>query len=139
MIFISGPQIAEFVSYSLNIWIRDDTSVGIGWLDDDGKLIAAACFHDIDGYRRSANLSFVVSQPAKFGRAAVKKMADIAFNEFKFNRVTMIARADNHRSLRAIKFTGAKQEGILRSADHDGCNMLVFGLLSEECKWTPQT
>lgn len=136
--FVKGINLALYVGEKLKIGVDPKASIGFGWIDEDQKLICALAVTGWDGYRQSAFLSVVNEQPKKVTRGMFRKHADILFNELKLRRVTIVVRLDNRRSRRVTEFFGAKPEGILRAADPDGEDSILYGLLREECPWIPQ-
>lgn len=59
---------------------------------------------------------------------------DYPFNQVGLRRVTALARVSNTRSIRLARHLGFTLEGRLRRAA-DNEDVLVFGLLREECRW----
>ena len=50
-------------------------------------------------------------------------------------RVTGLVHDNNHDARRFDEHLGFKQEGVLRKAAPDGDDMIVYGMLREECRW----
>lgn len=63
---------------------------------------------------------------------------DYPFNQVGLRRVSALARASNLRSIRLAQHLGFTLEGRLRRAAGSE-DILLFGLLREECRWTAPT
>lgn len=60
------------------------------------------------------------------------------FNQLNCSRVTAPIRATNKASIQCVKALGFQHEGTLRKAGRGGEDILVYGMLREECRWIPQ-
>ena len=60
------------------------------------------------------------------------------FLQLKCARVTAPVRASNVRCRRAVEALGFRLEGMLRKALPFGEDMLLYGMLAEECRWLPE-
>ena len=57
------------------------------------------------------------------------------FEQLRCTRVTAPVLAGNLRCLRAVEALGFELEGRLRGADRTGQDLLIWGMLAEECRW----
>lgn len=57
------------------------------------------------------------------------------FDDCGCHRCTVRVREDNTQSLELVKRLGWKQEGVLREAVKTGENLIIFGMLRQECRW----
>jgi len=57
------------------------------------------------------------------------------FIQLKCNRITGLVREDNLDAQRFDEHLGFKREGLLRGACLDGSNMILYGLLKDECRF----
>lgn len=60
------------------------------------------------------------------------------FLQCGYSRITTTISARNRPSLAFTKWIGGTREGLLRRACPDGSDLVVFGMLREECRWLPQ-
>ena len=102
-------------------------------LEEDGELIAGVAFENWTG--SNIFMHVAVNAGVVLTRARIKVAFAYPFLQLKCRRITGLVRADNMKSQQFAEHLGFKQEGRLRHAANDGTDMLVFGLLREECKW----
>lgn len=106
----------------------------VGVLDNDDMLICGVCWHDFLG--SGAMMSGAASRPGRWTTRSV--MAGIfayAFDSLDLHRVTCLVSENNQPSLRWCMKAGFKEEGRLREAAVDHTDLLVLGLLKQECGW----
>lgn len=106
---------------------------GIG-LEQDGELIAGVGYNI---YTVAAICMHVAAVPGKrwMTRDFLWRAFAYPFLQLKCNRVTALVRVDNEESKRFVLHLGFKYEGLLRQAANDGQDMIVFGMLRDECRW----
>ena len=63
----------------------------------------------------------------------IRKILQYPFGELKVPRITGEVAAGNERAIRTAEKLGFKIEGTKRKAGRDGSDMIVLGLLPEEC------
>lgn len=59
---------------------------------------------------------------------------DYPFNQAGCRRITALVDSNNFKSKRFVQSLGFREEGRLRKGTKTG-DLLVFGMLKEECKW----
>lgn len=107
--------------------------IGIG-LEKNGELVAGVVYSHITpvnvdmhvasvGGRHWANREFLLTTFA------------YPFKQLGVQRITGFVRADNRDARRLDEHLGFVQEGVLRRAGSDGCDVIVYGMLREECRW----
>jgi hypothetical protein len=69
-----------------------------------------------------------VTLPRSLLRAAYR----YAVGQLGVRRVTFRTRADNGSAIVALRRLGAKKEGVIRKFYRDGCDELLFGILTED-------
>ena len=57
------------------------------------------------------------------------------FRQCGYARLTALVAASNTRSVQLVTRRGGVLEGSMRKAAVDGGDLLVFGMLREECRW----
>lgn len=65
---------------------------------------------------------------------AVRCMA-YPFIQLGLARISCLVSASNYASLRYTQHFGWKREGIMREAGLHGEDLILFGMLSRECRW----
>jgi RimJ/RimL family protein N-acetyltransferase len=105
---------------------------GVGW-ESDGVLVGGVVFEQYNG------LNIFMHVAIEDGAVVTRKDLRIAF-AYPFvhlgcKRITGLVRADNARAQRFDEHLGFRQEGALRQAAADGTDMVVYGMLKEECRW----
>jgi RimJ/RimL family protein N-acetyltransferase len=108
-------------------------AVGIG-LEENGELVAGVVFNM---YTKASICMHVAAEP---GRRWMTK--DFLWRSFAYpfvqlncNRITGLVREDNLDAQRFDEHLGFKREGLIRKGCTDGSNMILYGMLREECRW----
>lgn len=57
------------------------------------------------------------------------------FRDLGLRRVSAVAAKKNHKSRNLIKKLGFVEEGCVRKGAENGDNLILFGILKEECRW----
>lgn len=121
-------------------WVKprvDESNFGdaaaIG-LEEDGRLIAGVVYNIYNGP------SICMHVAAESGKRWLNR--DFLFAAFAYPfiqlgcfRVTGLVRADNIEAKRFDEHLGFKQEGVIRKGASDGTDMILYGMLKEECRW----
>jgi RimJ/RimL family protein N-acetyltransferase len=110
---------------------KDYAAIG---LEQDGELIAGVVF---DG-KTGANIAMHVASNGTRHWMTPAYMAACfryAFVHEKCNRITGLVRADNVDAQRFDEHLGFKREGQLRAACTDGTDLIIYGMLKEECRY----
>jgi len=108
-------------------------AVGIG-LEEDGELIAGVVFNMFTGGSISMHVAAV---PGKrwMTKDYLWRCFAYPFLQLKCNRITGLVRTDNLEAQKFDEHLGFKREGLLRRACEDGTDMIVYGMLREECRF----
>lgn len=103
---------------------------GLG-VEKDGELIAGVIFN----YYVQPSISIHVASESKYwlSRTLLKHIFTYAFDTCKCHRVTTFVRADAESVLRFDAKIGFVQEGVMRKGTLDGCDLIILGMLEEEC------
>jgi len=122
-------------------WVGDRTdeddfgpgSIAIG-LEEDNELIAGVAFNM---YTKASICMHVAAMPGKrwMTRDFLWRSFAYPFIQLGCNRVTGLVREDNFVAQKFDEHLGFKREGLLRRACTDGQNMILYGMLREECRW----
>ena len=92
-----------------------------------------------DNYRpavKSISVSIVVEDKKVLTRKLLKTLFAYPFFDLQCRRIQAIIDEKNNPSIKLCRQLGFAQEGILRKASPiEGNDLLIFGMLKEECKW----
>ena len=107
------------------------TSIG---LTENGKLIAGVVFNIYTG---PSICIHVAAEPGKrwMTRDFLFRTFAYPFIQLKCNRITGLVRVDNLEAQKFDEHLGFKKEGLLRKAASDGTDMILYGMLKEECRF----
>lgn len=110
-----------------------DSDVAIG-LEQDGELIAGVVFNMYTG---SSIAIHVAAIPGKrwMTRDYLYRTFAYPFVQLNCRRLTGLVRVDNFDAQRFNEHLGFKREGLIRKACDDGTDMILYGMLKEECRW----
>lgn len=76
----------------------------------------------------------VATDDVSSGRpASIRRILEYPFGELKVPRITAEINATNERAIRNAEMLGFKREGLKRKAGAGGTDIVVLGLLPEEC------
>jgi RimJ/RimL family protein N-acetyltransferase len=107
-------------------------AVGIG-LDVDGKLTAAVVYELYNEI--SVNMHIALETGWSLSRSQIRIAFSYPFEQLGCQRITGTIRADNLPAQRLAEKLGFVQEGRMRSACKDGTDMIMYGMLRDECRW----
>jgi len=132
-VLIISPQAIDFVESRVKHY-GFDQPCGIAIIKND-KLIGGVVF---DNYRPSAktvSVSIALDDKRALDRESLRLLFDYGFNQLQCNRMTTMIDSENDKSIKLCSSLGFVQEGCLRSASPTGNDLVIFGMLKEECKW----
>lgn len=109
------------------------SAIGIGQYKD-GKIIAGVVYNLYNG---PSICMHVASEPGTrwLTRDFLFRVFAYPFIQLGCNRVTGLVRTDNMEARRFDEHLGFKQEGVIRKGASDGTDMILYGMLLEECRW----
>jgi RimJ/RimL family protein N-acetyltransferase len=110
---------------------KDYAAIG---LEKDGELIAGVLFDNKSG----ANIHMHVASNGTRHWMTPAYMAACfryAFVQEKCARITGLVRADNTDAQRFDEHLGFRREGQLRAACADGTDLIIYGMLKDECRY----
>lgn len=103
-------------------------------LENDGELVAGVVYDYHTG--PSVNASIASDGSRRWlNPAYLAAIFCYPFRQLGCNRITVFVRTDNHDSQRFVTHLGFKQEGRLRAACADGSDVIVYGILKDECRF----
>lgn len=131
VIYGQDERVCQWVNERLNEQFKD--AVGIG-LEENGELIAGVVF---DTYTHAGINMHIAAIPGKLWmtREYLYRCFAYPFVQLNCRRITGLVREDNEVSKKFVKHLGFEYEGLLREAYMDGTNVVVYGMLKNECRW----
>lgn len=104
----------------------------IGW-ERGGQIVCGVVFEQWSG--PNIFMHVAIEDGAVVTRRSLKLAFAYPFTHLNCSRITGLVRADNLKAQRFDEHLGFRLEGRLRSAATDGTDMLVYGMLRNECRW----
>lgn len=128
-------DVADFVADRTRHFDRlgpEEKFEAIGWTDATGRLVAGVVFTCYSHENIDMHIAGVGAwcAPQFFGECF-----RYPFEQLKVRRVTSRTPADNPAALRFVQAIGFKQEGRVRQALAGGVDLIILGMLREECRW----
>ena len=127
------PSVSKFVSDNIpgdDEFSPDDPNIG---LLKDGKLIAGVVFNNY--CKSSICMHVAATERGWLNKEFLRACFRYPFKQLKCARVTGLVRTDNKDAQRFDEHLGFKREGLIRKGDDDGCDLIIYGMLKEECRW----
>lgn len=97
------------------------------------RLTAGVIYHNHMGHDIGASIG--VAPGSTLSRRFVFSMFHVPFYMLGANRITARIRESNTRSAQLVYRLGFRLEGTVRQGYKDGEDMLLFGMLKQECRW----
>jgi RimJ/RimL family protein N-acetyltransferase len=103
-------------------------------LEEDGNFIAGVVYNM---YTEASICMHVAAVPNSrwLTRDFLFKVFAYPFIQLGCNRVTGLVRVDNIEARRFDEHLGFVQEGVIRKGATDGTDLILYGMLKEECRW----
>jgi hypothetical protein len=128
--------VGKYVSEKVGIPVTNTPYVGFAVFDADGDFVAGVV---VSNFRETdCEISMAAETPNWARKGVIKYILGYIFDTLVCVRCTCIVKSgkDSKRTQRFLRGLGFVLEGNLRRA-YDGSNdALVFGLLSEECRFS---
>lgn len=105
----------------------------IGVVNENDELQGGVVFTSFDGV--GVTLHSAGKNRMWLNRMFLKAVFSYPFKQLKCKRLSTLVRADNPHAAVIAEKAGFTLEGRLRKAEIDGCDLLVYGMLEEECPW----
>ena len=127
------PCVVKFVDSLIPGNTNFDPSCPAIGLLEDGKLIAGVVYNMYTG--NGIMMHVAASKPRWLNREFLKAAFAYPFLQLGCDRVTGLVRTDNTAAQRFDEHLGFVKEGVIRRGDDDGCDLILYGMLHEECRW----
>lgn len=134
MYVTSGERVEKWVCEELGIRHIPTAGTALGWVTDEGELIAGVYFNNYD--QQSVVLN-VAAKPKRrwLDRRSLWMIFNYVFEQLGCARVTSFVPESNEKAIKLNRQVGLVQEGALERAAPGGERMLIFRMLREECPW----
>jgi hypothetical protein len=131
----SLEEIATFVQGRIHDCRPFEGDIAAVPITRHGILIAGIVWHSYDARAKNIEGAIASSSPYWASRRVLRFAFEIPFKALGCRRVTARCNASNTKSRRLLERLGFQLEGLLRQAAHDGGDVLIYGLLKEECRF----
>lgn len=133
VVYGQDQRVMDWVGPRIDVTEFGHGSIAIGH-EQDGALIAGTVFNMYTG---PSICMHVASEPGKLWltRDFLFRCFAYPFLQLKCHRVTGLVRVDNLAAQKLDEHLGFVREGVLRRAASDGTDMIVYGMLRDECRW----
>ena len=135
MSLVFGQGVVDWVDSKIPGNPGFDQPQGLGILHD-GALTCAVVFDNWRPATKSVFVSIAVENKAKLKKSDfLPQFFDYGFNHLGCKRITCLIDKNNEKSIKLCSRIGFSYEGTLRQASPSGNDLLVFGMLEQECRW----
>jgi hypothetical protein len=133
LIYDRTPELVRWAEARIpDARFRDD-AVAIG-IERNFSVVGAAIF---DTFASSSCLAHFASDGSRTWlrepHAVIPPILAYPFVQCRFRRLTAVVTVNNVRSLRLARRLGFKDEGVMRCASPRGADVVVLGMLREDC------
>ncbi|MGN1209800.1 MAG: GNAT family N-acetyltransferase [Duodenibacillus sp.] len=132
-IVYNKPFVVNWVSKQLpgkEDFPLDSPSIG---LIRDGRLIAGVVYTMYTG--NGICMSVAGTGRKWLTREFLYVSFAYPFVQLGCSRVSGLVRVDNHDAQRFDEHLGFVKEGVIRKGDDDGTDLILYGMLKEDCRW----
>lgn len=133
VVYGQDERVLEWVGSRINEGHFGPGAFGVG-LEEDGELIAGVVYNM---YTEASICMHVAAVPGKrwMTREFLWRCFAYPFLQLNCNRVTGLVRVDNLVAQKFDEHLGFVREGLIRKGCTDGTDMILYGMLKEECRW----
>lgn len=127
------PAVNDWVSskiYGRDRFPPDAPSIG---LLENGRIIGGVVYTTYTGNGIMMNVAG--GYKGWINRAFIRAAFAYPFKQLGCTRVSGLVRVDNFAAQQFDERLGFKREGLVRRGDDDGTDLIMYGMLREECKW----
>jgi hypothetical protein len=132
-VIADSERVGEWVMARMPYPIRWTNYKAIG-LERDGVLVAGVLYESMT--TRDVNMHCAIADAGALNLEFTYTCFHYPFEQCGLARVTGLVPSKNEKALKFdIDKLGFQVEGIIRKALPDGDNVIVLGMLREECRW----
>jgi hypothetical protein len=134
MNFIYGPGVVNYVVNKIDFAVRGTDAFGMGVMKDN-KLALGVVFHEYQPTFKDICASITITDKSVLSRAVLKKLFEYPFKQLKLDRITCHIDEFNNPSRSLCTRLGFVFEGRLRQGSINENDLMIFGMLRDECRW----
>lgn len=130
---INSPYVLKFIDemiFGATSFPTDTPTIGIV---EDGKVIAGVAYTMYTG--NGICMHVAASKQGWLNRTFLRMVFGYPFIQLGCTRVTGLVRSDNPRAQHFDERLGFVREGVIRKGDDDGMDLILYGMLKDECRW----
>jgi len=105
-------------------------AVGFGW---QSKIIGGAVFNEYSGF--DVNITIGATSPRWCTKGVLGEIAQRVYEDWGCKRMTALVGKNNKTSRKLIEGVGFKLEGKKRGGFDGLQDLMIYGMLKDECKW----
>ena len=127
------PSVNKWVSdriYGKDTFPSDAPSVGIL---QGGRIVGGVVYTMYTGNGIMMNVAG--ADRSWLTRSFLRTVFEYPFKQLGCSRVSGLVRVDNKDAIRFDERLGFVREGVIRKGDEDGTDLILYGMLKEECRW----
>jgi hypothetical protein len=102
---------------------------------EDGKIVVGLAWCEYKKDLGSISMCLAIDTQRVITKGIMKQVFSYAFDYLGVRRITNTCSINNAKAQMINLRAGFKKEGLMRQAYHDGSDMLVFGMLREDCRY----
>jgi RimJ/RimL family protein N-acetyltransferase len=131
--FVYGEddRVAQWAAARIGVKFQKCTAIGV---ERNGELIAAVVYDRYSGNDLCMHVAAIPS--ARWAtKDAMYRFFAYPFLQLGVTRVTGLVAADNAAARKFDEHIGFVFEGTMRRGMADGTDLIVYGMLRDECRW----
>lgn len=136
-LFVHGPKwqerLQEWALTRLPLVHLETGAEALGQIDDAGNILAVVLFERYSGRDVHFHIAAVGKRWAT--RRFLHEIFAYAFGQLGCRRITALIPESNVASITFAHHAGASYEGRMRCMLECDEDLLIFGMLREECRW----
>lgn len=130
-----GAEAIAYVADRIGMDAKDlEPCTGVA-LTDGKRLVGGYVFRNFRGHDVEIAIAFEQDRPKGIVSKTIPMVFDYVFNELGCVRATCLIRRRNKESRRLCEAMDFKLEGKARRGYDGKQDMMIYGLLKEECRW----
>lgn len=134
MNFVYGPGVVNYVVDEVDYAVRCADAFGIGVMKDN-RFALGVVFHEYQPNFKDICASITVTDKSALSRKVLKKLFEYPFKQLQLDRVTCQIDEFNNPSISLCTRLGFQYEGRLRHGSINDNDLMIFGMLRDECRW----
>lgn len=142
VLYGADAEVADFVKSRMPVEAQrlggwpEGERIALGIVNADGELRAGVVGFHFRQHECSGAIAG--DDPRVWTPAVLRQLFKYPFVQKRYARLTAYTGADNERTARLLAGVGFQLEGRLRKSLDGATDLLVFGLLREECRFLPK-